>query len=59
MGPMVSGLPVPNFLSPHQPALTYALVLLVLTIARHGWAVPSIVMVFVPWPKGHLTWMPW
>ncbi|MFR2165924.1 MAG: hypothetical protein ACLS5K_07625, partial [Streptococcus salivarius] len=30
MGPMV-GLPVPNFLSPHHAALTYALVLLVLT----------------------------
>ena len=31
MGPMV-GLPVPNFLSPHHAALTYALVLLVLTV---------------------------
>lgn len=30
MGPMV-GLPVPNFLSPHHAALTYTLVLLVLT----------------------------
>ena len=26
------GLPVPNFLSPHHAALTYALVLLVLTV---------------------------
>ncbi len=31
MGPMV-GLPVPNFLSPHHAALTYALVLLILTV---------------------------
>ena len=31
MGPMV-GLPVPNFLSPHHAALSYALVLLILTV---------------------------
>ena len=35
MGPMV-GLPVPNFLSPHHAALTYALVLLVLTVPSCG-----------------------